>query len=179
MKILKISLISLGALIALIFIIPIFTQKIVDVERVITINKPKEQVFEYIKLLKNQTHYSTWAKKDPNTIMTYTGTDGTVGFVSKWASKNEDVGAGEQEIKKVTDGQRIDYELRFTEPFESTSSCYMSADALTENSTKVKWGFHSVMPYPMNLMLLFVSGEEMCGKDFEEGLVNLKSNLEK
>jgi len=179
MKILKISLGSIGVLIALLLIIPIFTQKKIEVERVITINKPKEQVFEYVKLLKNQIHYSSSAKKDPNTKMTYTGTDGTVGFIAKWTSEIEDVSVGEQKIKKIIDGQRIDFELRFIEPYQSTHSCYMSTDAITKNSTKVKWGIQGDMPYPMNLMLVFFSDDDMYGKHFEEGLVNLKNILEK
>ena len=50
---------------------------------------------------------------DPDMKKTYRGTDGTVGFVSAWDSEKDDVGKGEQEIIKITDGERIDYELRF------------------------------------------------------------------
>ncbi len=48
----------------------------------------------------------------------YRGTDGTVGFVSAWDSPVRDAGKGEQEITKIDDGKRIDYELRFYEADE-------------------------------------------------------------
>lgn len=68
-----------------------------------TINKPKQQVYDYVKTLRNQTQYSEWVKADPNLNPEIIGTDGTVGAIQRWDSKNdnigEDVGQGEQEIK--------------------------------------------------------------------------------
>ena len=73
----------------------------------------EDEVFDYVKYLKNQDNFSKWASMDPDMQKTYRGTDVTVGFVSAWASDNPDVGVGEQEIKAITAGQRIDFELRF------------------------------------------------------------------
>ena len=107
----------------------------------------------------------------------YTGTDGTVGFVSAWESDNKDVGKGEQEIMGITEGQRIDYELRFKEPFESKGGAYMTtADA--GGATKVEWGFEGNMAYPMNIMMLFMDMEKALGPSLAEGLDNLKKELE-
>ena len=92
-----------------------------------------------MKYLKNQDNFSKWAKMDPNLKKNYSGTDGTVGFISKWESQNKEVGKGEQEIKGMKDGEKIDYEIRFIEPFTSTSAAYMTTDAVSGNQTKVKW----------------------------------------
>jgi len=108
----------------------------------------------------------------------FTGVDGTVGFVSAWDSENPDAGKGEQEIIKIDEGKRIDYELRFLKPFESTSLAYMTFDSPDSNRTIVKWGFEGGMPYPMNLMLLFVDMDAELGKDLQGGLDNLKAILE-
>jgi len=53
-------------------------------ERQITINRPKDEVFDYIKHLSNQKNYDTWHKMDPDAQTTTRGTDGTVGFVYAW-----------------------------------------------------------------------------------------------
>ncbi len=58
----------------------LFIKKDYAVEREITISKPKQEVFDYIKYLKNQDHYSVWNCLDPAIRKIYTGTDGTVGF---------------------------------------------------------------------------------------------------
>lgn len=178
MKILKKIGIVLVILIAIPLVIALFIDKEYAVERGVIINKSKAEVFDYIKYLKNQDNYSVWAKKDPKMQKKYAGTDGTVGFVSKWNSKDENVGVGEQEIKKITSGSRVDYELRFKEPFEATDNAYMTTKELEPMKTQVTWGFNGKMDYPMNFMLLFMDMEEMLGNDLEEGLGNLKRIME-
>jgi len=179
MNILKFVLIGIIGLVVLLLIVALFAKKEYGVIREVTINKPKSEVFDYVKLLKNQENFSVWANRDPQMKKDYRGTDGTVGFVSMWDSKMKDVGKGEQEITKLIDGQLIDYELRFIEPFASTSSAYMIFESVSETQTKVKWGFTGKMKYPTNLLLLTMNMEGMIGKDFQDGLNKLKSILEK
>jgi len=109
----------------------------------------------------------------------FKGTDGEVGFISAWDSDSANVGKGEQEIIKIREGERIDYELRFIEPFEANDHAYMITEAVDMEKTKVKWGFNGKMDYPLNLMLVFMDMENMLGKDLETGLQNLKAVLEK
>jgi len=179
MNILKIVLIGIIGLVVLLLIVALFAKKEYGVIREVTINKPKSEVFDYVKLLKNQENFSVWANRDPQMKKDYRGTDGTAGFVSMWDSKMKDVGKGEQEITKIADGERIEYELRFIEPFASTSSAYMVFESVSETQTKVKWGFTGKMKYPTNLLLLTMNMEGMIGKDFQDGLNKLKSILEK
>ena len=117
MKVLKKIGIGLGVIVALLLVIPLFTKKEYSVVRETVIARPKAVVFDYIVLLKNQDNFSVWAQMDKNMKKSYKGTDGQVGFVSAWESKDDKVGAGEQEIKKILPGERIDYELRFLKPF--------------------------------------------------------------
>jgi len=146
-------------------------------ERSIVIKKTVDQVFAYVVMLKNQNNYSAWAEKDPDMKKEFSGTDGTVGFVSGWKG-NKDVGEGEQEIKAISPNARIDYELRFKKPFEATNTAYMTTEAIDANTTKISWGFAGKMSPPMNLMLLFMDMDKEGGKDFEVGLANLKKLLE-
>lgn len=179
MKIIKKIIIVLFVLVAIILVIALFVKKDYAVVRSIEINKPRTEIFAYTKYLKNQANFSKWAAMDPAMEKTYTGTDGEVGFVSAWKSKVKDVGAGEQEIKKITENERLDFELRFKEPFEAKESAYMTFDSLGENQTKVSWGFNGHMAYPMNIFLLFMDFDKMIGADLETGLKNLKTVMEK
>lgn len=179
MKALKKILFGIVGIIVLLLIIALFVKKDYAVQREIVVNKPKQQVFDYIKYLKNQNDYSKWGGMDPNMKKEFTGTDGTVGFVSAWDSENDDVGKGEQEIKKIEEGNRIDYELRFIKPFKSTSDAYMVTESTSENTTKVKWGFSGKWDYPMNIMGLFMDMDKAVGSDFQTGLENLKRIMEK
>lgn len=179
MRILKRILIVIMILIAIPLITALFVKKDYAVEKEVVINKPKQVVFDYVKMLKNQDNYSVWAMKDPNMKKGYKGTDGTPGFIASWESQNKEVGTGEQEILKITEGERIDFKLRFKVPFEAQDDAYMITEAVGENQTKVKWGFKGAFPYPMNLMNLFMDMDKAVGKDLSEGLNNLKTVVEK
>jgi len=63
----------------------------------IIINKPKQEVFNYVKSLMNQEKFSKWVMTDPNMRKNFKGTDGTVGFCYAWDG-NKKAGKGEQEI---------------------------------------------------------------------------------
>jgi hypothetical protein len=176
-KILKITGAIIGLFIALILVLAFTVDTDFEMERSVVIEKPSEEVFDFIKYLRNQNLYSVWVERDPDLKQEFRGRDGTVGFVSAWEG-NEDAGAGEQEIIGMVDGERIDYELRFFEPFESTSYSFMSTEAISENQTRVTWGMFGTFPRPMNIMLLFFDLEEAIGNDYETGLNNLKALLE-
>ena len=179
MNIFLIVLFIIVVVVVMLLILALFAKKDYGVECEVAILKPKQEVFNYLKLLKNQDNFSKWATMDLNMKKEYKGTDGTVGFISAWDSNEKNVGKGEQEIKKIADGERIDYEIRFIKPFESTASAYMITESIATNQTRVKWGFKSRMNYPMNLMLLFMNMEKMIGNDFSEGLTKLKVVVEK
>ena len=178
MRIVKIVLLVILSLVVLILIIAAFMKKDMNITKEVIINKSRQEVFAYVKLLKNQDNYSKWGSMDSNMKKTYTGTDGSVGFVSAWEG-NKEVGAGEQEILKIDEGNRIDYALRFIKPFKSNADAFMIFEDAGNNQTKVQWGFKSKMAYPMNIILLFMSVDEMVGKDFQIGLDNLKKVIEK
>ena len=169
---------SIFSIVALLLILAAFTKKGYSVEREISINQPKQQVFDYLKFLKNQDNFSKWATMDANMKKSYQGTDGTVGFISAWDSENKNVGKGEQEITKIDEGKRIDYQIRFIKPFAGVANAYMTIESRSKQETLVNWGFDSKMKYPMNLMLLFMSMDKMIGRDFDTGLKKLKSILE-
>lgn len=179
MKALKIIGLVLVGIIALLLIVPLFINGNYAVEREVTINKPKQEVFDFVKYLKNQNKFSVWAKIDPAMKTEFRGEDATIGFVSAWDSENPKAGKGEQKIVSMADGERIDYELHFIKPFESTDFAYMTFESSSESATKVKWGFKGTMKYPMNLMLLFTDMEKMLAPDLQNGLDNLKRILEK
>jgi hypothetical protein len=95
-----ITLIVIVIIIALIFILTLLMGNEMKIERVIIIGKPAKQVFDYVKITKNQDYFSIWNMSDPEMKKEYQGTDGQVGFVYKWDSiRNKNVGAGEQKLR--------------------------------------------------------------------------------
>lgn len=168
----------IAGIIALLIILAAAAPKNYNVSRSIEINKPLAEVFNYIKMVKNQDEWSPWKKRDPNMIQTSEGTDGTVGYVSKWTSDHKQVGEGEQEIKLIKENEVMESELRFFKPFKSVSNGFLKTEAMDNNKTRVIWGFHGTHKIPVNIMMLFFNMDKAVGKDFEEGLADLKTTLE-
>lgn len=179
MGIIKKILVVLIILFAVVLIAAFFMPKEYAVSKEITINKPVDTVFNYVRYLKNQNQFSVWANIDPKMEVVYSGTDGAVGSLSAWKSDVKEVGVGEQEIIKITEGKQIDFALRFKKPMEDTAKAYMATTAVSASVTKVKWGISGVIPYPMNIMLPMMKMDQMIGKDLQKGLENLKAELEK
>lgn len=174
MKILKRILIGIIGLIILLLLTALLVPKDYRVERFVSIDKPNEQVFAFVKQAKNQDRFNKWIQADPLVKKTYRGEDGTVGFVYAWESN--EVGKGEQEISSIKEGEQVDFSLRFKEPFESNATACMSTEPVSANQTKLTWRMEGSSPYPMNLMNLFVP--TVLGKDLETSLHTLKNILE-
>lgn len=169
-------LIIVAILIALPFIASLFIKKEYAVEREIIIYRPKHEVFEFLKHIKNQDLFSKWNQMDPDLQKEFIGTDGTEGFIYAWKG-NKKAGEGEQEIKSIIEGERINTELRFIKPWKSTGNAYLITEACDEHNTKVKWGIYGENNYPGNIMNLFMN--KLIGNDLDISLNNLKHVLEK
>ena len=59
-------LIGLVALIVVVLLTAAVTPKDFKIEKSITINKPKAEVFAYLKMLQNAKNWQPWSKMDPN-----------------------------------------------------------------------------------------------------------------
>ncbi|HEY6978415.1 MAG TPA: SRPBCC family protein [Chitinophagaceae bacterium] len=147
------------------------------IEKHVSINKNITEVFNFLKQTKNQDQFSVWNMKDPNMQKTYSGVDGTKGFVYSWDSKDKNVGAGSQEITNIGEGSRIDYEIRFIRPMQNTAISSFILSNTGENNTSVTWTFRCPTKFPMSLFTPVF--KNMLGKQLNTGLQNLKELLEK
>lgn len=167
----------IAVIIAVFIVLAAFAPRKYNMSRNIVIQKSRPEVFQYLKLMKNQDHWSPWKKRDPNMKQTFTGEDGTIGFISHWDSDHKQVGAGEQEILKLEENRRVESALRFLKPWKSESNGYFDLED-ADGGTKVTWGFYGTNKIPFNVMMLFYNMDKAVGKDFEEGLTDLKKVLE-
>lgn len=176
MNIIKFILIGIAVIIALVLVVALFVKKEYTIEREITINKPNQEVYDYIKFVKNQDNFNVWVMMDKTITKQFTGTDGTVGFIYAWEGK-ERAGKGEQELKALHEGKEVDLEIRFEKPFEGTSQTQMIAEPVSGNQTKLIWKMNGASKYPVNITNLFTG--KLLGGDMEKSLSLLKGIIEK
>jgi hypothetical protein len=175
MKILKIVALLVGVIIVIPLVFAVFIDSRYAVEREIIINRPNTEVFEFVRHLKNQDHYSKWVRMDPEMKKDFKGEDGSVGCIYFW--DGDKAGKGEQKIIAIKENERIDAELHFIKPLEGIAHTKMTTEQVSGDQTRVTWGMEGENKYPMNFMNLFMSS--MLGTDLDESLQTLKSVLEK
>jgi carbon monoxide dehydrogenase subunit G len=171
-KFLKIVGIIIAVIIVLVLVTGLFAKKDYNIERSITINAPKEKVWDHVSTLANTTKWSPWLKQDPNTKLSYQGQDGTVGSVFKWES--EKVGTGNQTFTKLEAPNRTESHIQFIKPFTGEADVFMQ---LQEEgaATKATWGFSTHYGYPMNVMPLLFNMTKMMEESYDDGLKQLKA----
>ena len=163
-------------IIALLLVVALLMTKNYKTYCEIVILAPRQKVFDYLKQLKNQDNFNKWIMIDPDMKKDFKGTDGTVGFIYAW-NGNKEGGEGEQEIKSITEGKKIEMEIRFVRPFAGIAHAEMTTQSLLDDQTKATWSTASTMKYPLNLMLPVIV--KMLEKDIGTSLTTLKSILEK
>jgi len=173
MKALKYLLYTVLVLGTLWLLLSLFAKKSYRIERSMEIEAPRQTVFEQVRMFKNFTNWSPWHFMDPEMKISIEGTDGEVGAVYKWDSKNENVGKGYQKIMSVNGG-RLDYEVDFGLG-PSPSSFLVEGDS---QKTKITWVIDMHLPFSMRAGGMLTDLNNYVGKDYENGLVNLKKYCE-
>ncbi len=177
MKFVKHFFIIFFLLVSIVLVIGIFMNKSYHIERSVTIDTPANEIFDYIKYLKDMDSYSYWSKIDPGMRRRYDGTDGTVGFVAYW-SGNSEVGKGHQVITAIKDNTGIEYEIVYQEPRQSSVKSSMIVVPIDRETAKVTWSMDGIMNYPLNIMLPLLDMNRVLGEKLEAGLQNLKSIMD-
>jgi len=176
MNIIITILLVVAGIIALLLLIALFMKREHYVNREIIINAPRQKVFDYLKLLKNQDEFNKHAMAGPDRKREFKGTDGTVGYIYSW-SGNKNAGVGEKEIKNIIEGKKIETEIRFVKPMQATASVIMETESLSDDQTKVNWSNAGTLKYPLNIMIPMF--EKNFAKHMDISLSTLKSILEK
>lgn len=169
---------ALAGILLILLIAGMLSPKDFQIEREIVINKPKAEIFSQLRSLKQHERWNPWLAADPHAVVEYQGADNVVGATSSWKG-NKAVGSGEQEIKNIVDGSRIDIELRFHEPIEDINQSYIVTEAIDDTHTLVKWGMTGENQFPGNLIFTTLDLRTKLDGDFGRGLNMLKAEIEK
>lgn len=154
-----------------------YGQKEYDFSKTIVVNRPKAEVYAFIRQLKNQPKWIGWFQKDPNIDIKYRAEDGKMGAISYWKG-NHKVGEGVQKITKIREGKVLETQTLFLKPHKTLSLCYMAVKEIDPQKTKMVFGIRGWHDFPASVLILINGMEETHGKEFEKGLQDLKSILE-
>lgn len=140
------------------------------------VNAPPEAVFEQIVDFHRWHAWSPFEKLDPSMKKTFSGADSGVGAVYTWDG-NSKAGAGRMEIVETIPPNHVMLNLAFSRPFKAENVTEFTIEPMSDG-TRVTWAMHGTNSFVAKLMSVFMSMDKLIGKDFEEGLANLKRNAE-
>lgn len=151
------------------------------VARSVTVNAPPERVFPLINSFQQMKTWSPYETKDPGMKRTFSGPAAGAGAAYAWDG-NGDVGAGVLTIDRSEPDKKVVMTLAMKRPFEGSNTIVFSL-VPKGAATEVTWDMSGRQPFLAKVMCqalgLFVSMDEMIGRDFETGLASLKAMAER
>lgn len=147
------------------------------VERSGAMLAPPEKVFALIEDFHQWMAWSPWEHLDPNLKRTYGGAEKGKGATYAWQG-NAQAGEGRMEIVEATSPSRVLIKIDFLKPFQAHNQVEFAL-AGEAGGTRVVWSMTGPQPFMMKVMCLFMSMDNMVGKDFEKGLASLKTAAER
>ena len=173
MRVLKIVLYVLLALVGLVLILGVEAPREVGMTRSTVIDAPQQQVFQTVNDLSTWEHWSPWKEMDPEMEVQLGDPHRGEGGYFTWTGEKS--GSGKMQIKSSSAPDSLQTHLAFDGQGEADAFWRFEP---TEAGVKTSWGFESDFPYPMNAMLLFMDFEGQLAKDYDRGLQLLKQYVE-
>ena len=148
-----------------------------SVTRSATMSAPAATVHALVNDFHEWSKWSPWEHRDPNMTRTYDGTDAGKGAEYRW-SGDKNVGEGMMRITESVPPELILIHLEFIKPFKATNTteCKFTPE---DGGTKVTWSMMGRNNFMAKAMSLFMDMDKMIGKDFEQGLADMKAAAEK
>lgn len=168
-------LIAGGTIVLLLVLIAFFLPDNYEVKREIRINRPVSVVFEQVSDFNNHLQWNPWSQEDSSSRHMITGSPGMSG--SKWTWDSKKTGKGSMILLELSDHDWIIYKLVFEYPNQMESLDLWFFREEKDGVTHVEWRNSGELGFPLGRWFgLFM--DSFLGKNFEEGLYNLKSRCE-
>ena len=147
------------------------------VQRSASIKAPPEKIFPHINDLHAFNTWNPFNKKDPNIKGSYSGAASGPGSAYAFEG-NKDVGRGRIEITDSRPASEVRMNLHILAPMEGRNVVEFTLHPKGD-STSITWAIQGPMPYLSKVFSLFCDMDAMIGKEFENGLADLKTIVER
>lgn len=174
MKILRLLIGALLALLLLVFVVGSLLPRAWHVERSVQIAAAPAQAYALVVEPARWKAWTVWNRRDPAMQIAYFGPASGVGAGWSWRSASE--GDGKMTLTAASPGQRVAYELYFPDMDDTTHGELRFEPQA--GGTRVTWTMDGDMgrnPLKRWLGLLM---DRLVGPDFAAGLANLKTLAE-
>lgn len=145
------------------------------IARTAVVGAPPEKVFGMINDLRRFNVWNPYERKDPGKGR-HSGPEAGPGAAYSWDSPT--IGTGTMTIKESAAPGRVTMDLKFEKPFAAQNVATFTIVPEGAGS-RVTWAMEGPMPFLSKAIDMVMGLDRMIGKDFEQGLANLKAEAEK
>ena len=146
------------------------------VARSTAITAPVTRVFAQVNDLRNWNAWSPWANLDPAATATFEGPPAGTGAAFAWVGNNK-IGEGRMTITNSRANELVRFRLEFMRPFKATNTAEFTFRP-QGNRTIVTWTMSGKNNFIAKAMSLFINCDKMVGRQFEQGLENMRAIVE-
>lgn len=167
------NVLIVAAAVAVAFVVFVATRpSTFRVVRSATFAAPPPAVFAQVNDFHKWEAWSPWAKRDPAAKNAFEGSPAGEGAVFRWDG-NREVGAGSMLITESRPSDLIRIKLDFVKPFPGTNAAEFTFKPEGDR-TNVTWSMAGNQNFFCKAFGLFMNMDKMIGRDFEQGLANMK-----
>lgn len=170
-------LIGLAAVIALFLIYAALRPANYEISREITLNARREKVFPFLNTRSLANSWNPFLKNDPTLKVSFEGPEVGVGAVTKWADGKQ-TGTGSATVTESVPNEKVTIRLDYVKPFVGTQEAVYLLQG-QGNQSVVTWKVSGKNAFFPRLMCMFMNMDKMVGGAFEQGLAELKTQVEK
>jgi hypothetical protein len=170
---LKVIGLALAGLIGIVLVVAATRPDGFRVQRSASIKASPEKIFPHINNLQAFNAWNPFNRKDPDIKGSYSGAASGAGAAYAFEG-NYDVGRGRIEITDSRPASEVRMNLHMLAPMEGRNVVEFTLHPKGD-STSVTWAIQGPMPYISKVVSLFCDMDAMIGKEFENGLADLKA----
>lgn len=174
MKIVKVLVWVLVALVGVFLIAAAFLPKSMNFSRSVVITKPPSAIYQVVADYHSWKKWSHWSKMDPTQKESISGPDKQVGSTMAWVG--DKTGTGSMTIISAENGKTLKHQMVFLKPQSNTAWASFAFEPVA-GGTKVTWDFQGNAPYPVGRWMCLIMAP-MIGRAYEASLADLKTLLE-
>ena len=146
------------------------------IERSVVVSAPADVIYPKIADLHQWSAWSPYEKFDPKMKKVFNGTPGAAGASMYW-SGNAKAGEGTFTVRELMPPSKITMQLDMLKPMDGHNVVEFNLEP-TEGGTRVTWAMRGANSFLSKIAGVFMNMDTMIGKDFEDGLASLKSQVE-
>src|ERR1700674_1092063 len=177
MRIIRDTVLALILIVIVLVAIAFALPRKYEVVRSIDIAASPDKVFEQINDPRNWAKWTVWNQRDPAMKIDYSGAASGEG--AKWVWRSQSEGNGEMEFTRSDAPKLLAYKLYFPD-FDSRSTGELAlVPAGIGNGTRLTWSNRGDLGNNPMRRWMGLAMDKMVGSDFDAGLRNLQSLLEK